>query len=69
MTSQEMPEAPLWSVDDLASYLGVPVATIYKWRHTGEGPAGYRIGRHVRFDPEDVATWLESRRDDTPSER
>jgi hypothetical protein len=27
----------------------VPVATLYGWRHRGEGPAAYRIGRHVRY--------------------
>jgi excisionase family DNA binding protein len=54
---------PMWSVDDLAAYLGVPVATIYKWRTTGDAPPGYRIGRHLRFKPADVDQWLTERRD------
>ncbi|MGF7239344.1 MAG: helix-turn-helix transcriptional regulator [Frankia sp.] len=53
----------LWTVAELAAYLRVPTNTIYKWRHLGEGPKGFRIGRHVRFDPADVITWLESRRE------
>jgi excisionase family DNA binding protein len=56
--------ATLWSIDDLAEYLGVPVHTIYKWRQTGEGPVGYKIGKYLRFDPEDVYRWLATRRED-----
>jgi hypothetical protein len=29
---------PLWTIEDLSAYLSVPVATIYKWRRTGEAP-------------------------------
>ena len=38
----------LMTITDLSEMLGVPVDTLYGWRHRGEGPAGYRIGRHVR---------------------
>jgi hypothetical protein len=37
----------LLSIPELADYLGVPVATIYRWRYTRDGPVGYCIGRHV----------------------
>ncbi|WP_041253766.1 helix-turn-helix domain-containing protein [Frankia sp. EAN1pec] len=57
----------LWTIDDLANFLGVPVATVYKWRHAGEGPPGYRIGRYLRFDEKEVMDWLETRRS-TPGE-
>jgi NAD(P)-dependent dehydrogenase (short-subunit alcohol dehydrogenase family) len=36
------------TITDLSEMLGVPVDTLYGWRHRGEGPEGYRIGRHVR---------------------
>ena len=39
----------LMTIADLSEMLGVPVDTLYGWRHRGEGPAGYRIGRHVRY--------------------
>jgi excisionase family DNA binding protein len=39
----------LLTITDLSEMLGVPVDTLYGWRHRGEGPAGYRIGRHVRY--------------------
>ncbi|MBE3205712.1 MULTISPECIES: helix-turn-helix domain-containing protein [Parafrankia] len=52
----------LWTANDLARYLGVPINTIYKWRSTGEGPPAYRVGRYLRFDAVDVADWLEKQR-------
>jgi len=53
----------LWNVQDLAEFLDVPVATIYKWRTSGEGPHGFRVGRYLRFRESDVLEWLETRRD------
>ncbi len=51
----------LLSVQDLADYLGVPVATIYGWRHRGHGPPGFRVGRHLRFRTSDVTHWINQR--------
>ena len=51
----------LMSVQELADYLAVPVKTIYAWRYHGEGPRGFRIGRHVRFRWHDVQVWLADR--------
>jgi hypothetical protein len=39
----------LMTITDLSEMLGVPVDTRYGWRHRGDGPRGYRIGRHVRY--------------------
>jgi len=49
--------------EELSSLLAVPVATVYRWRSRGEGPPGFRVGRHVRFRVEDVERWLDQRRD------
>ena len=49
---------PLLTVQELATYLGVPVATIYGWRYRREGPTGFRIGRHLRFRRSDVEDWI-----------
>ncbi|MGH2718639.1 MAG: helix-turn-helix transcriptional regulator [Actinomycetota bacterium] len=57
-----LPLSPLISVEELADILGVPVNTVYKWRHRGLGPAPIRVGRFLRFDPEDVRSWLEGRK-------
>jgi excisionase family DNA binding protein len=48
------------TTQELADYLGVPVATIYRWRYRHEGPRALKIGRHLRFRVEDVERWLDS---------
>lgn len=50
----------LLSADEVAEFLGIPVATLYQWRHKGCGPDAYRVGRHLRYDPAVVRAWLES---------
>lgn len=49
----------LLSVEDLSDILGIPVNTLYQWRSKGYGPQGRRIGKYVRYRPEDVETWVE----------
>ncbi len=51
-------QTPLLSPPQLAAYLGVPLATIYRWRSRHEGPCGIRVVRHVRYRAEDVEHWL-----------
>lgn len=53
------------TVEDLAEYLGLPVATIYKQRAEGTGPPGYRIGKYARWKRSEVEAWLETKRDET----
>ncbi|WP_432049568.1 helix-turn-helix transcriptional regulator [Verrucosispora sp. NA02020] len=48
----------LWSVSDVSAFLGIPVGTLYQWRHRRIGPRASRVGRHLRYDPADVRTWL-----------
>lgn len=55
-------------IEALAEELGVPVRTIYAWRSRGQGPRGYKIGKHVRFRRSDVEDWLE-RQADQPAVR
>ena len=38
----------LMSLTDVSEMLGIPVHTLYRWRYKGDGPVGYRVGRHVR---------------------
>ena len=42
----------------MSEFLGVPIGTLYQWRVRGEGPPAFKIGRHVRFDPDRVRAWL-----------
>jgi excisionase family DNA binding protein len=53
----------LLTLPEVAEILGVPVATLYRWRHRGEGPPGYRIGRHVRYRRATVDAWVETQAD------
>ena len=54
----------LMSLTDVSEMLGIPVHTLYRWRYKGHGPAGYRVGRHVRYRREAVEAWLEQRADE-----
>jgi excisionase family DNA binding protein len=54
---------PIWTVEDVASYVGLPVKTIYKLRAEGDLCPGYRVGRWLRFKRADVLAWFESKRD------
>lgn len=48
----------LWSVTDVSRFLGVPVSTLHQWRYLGRGPAAFRVGKHLRYDPDTVRRWL-----------
>jgi len=49
----------LMTINEVATMLQIPVGTMYQWRHRGLGPAGFRIGRHVRYRLTDVEAWLD----------
>ena len=48
----------LWGIKDVADYLDIPLQTLYQWRSRGFGPPGVRLGRHVKYRPEDVRAWV-----------
>ena len=56
-TAHPLPARYLTPVD-LADLLGVPLETVYQWRRKGTGPRGFRVGRHLRYDPEAVRRWV-----------
>lgn len=51
---------PLWTTDDVATYLRVPKKTLYEWRVKSYGPEGRRVGKYVRYDPEVVRAWFQA---------
>jgi excisionase family DNA binding protein len=56
--SREATEASeLWSINEVATYLGVPKQTVYCWRTSGYGPAGFRVGKHLRWRASTVIAW------------
>jgi excisionase family DNA binding protein len=48
----------LLSADEVADYLRVPVKTLYQWKWRGEGPPVRKIGRHLRYDADELRSWL-----------
>ena len=48
----------LWTAEETAAHLQIPKATLYQWRYLGIGPKAGRVGRHLRYDPEDVKAWF-----------
>ena len=60
-----MPTAsePLLSPQEVAEFLGVPVASLQTWRAGRRGPRVYKVGRHVRYRRADVERWLAQRVD------
>ncbi len=42
---------------EAARFLGLSLDELYRMRERGEGPPGYRIGRHIRFRWTDLHAW------------
>lgn len=45
---------------DLVEEYGIPEATWRWWRHRGEGPRSFKLGKAVFYDADDVSAWVES---------
>jgi len=52
----------LWTIDDVAEYLQVKNSVVRYWIHNERLPC-LKIGKHLRFDPEDVREWTYSQKD------
>ena len=46
---------------DVARITGLSVASVRRWRLLRQGPKYLKIGAVVRYKPEDISAWLESR--------
>ncbi|MFE6152372.1 helix-turn-helix transcriptional regulator [Streptomyces sp. NPDC057889] len=45
--------------EDLVVMFSLPsVETVYAWRRKRIGPPAFRVGKHLRFDPIAVRTWI-----------
>ena len=53
----------LLGVEELADYMGVPKATLYKWNSEGTSPPRYRIGRRILYRLDEVDDWIEAHRE------
>lgn len=50
----------LWSTQELADFLNLPIQTIYQWRKRNYGPPGRKMGRHIRYRRSEVERWIDS---------
>jgi excisionase family DNA binding protein len=64
-SEQPAKRRPLATAKEVAAYLGVPLATIYVWKHRGIGPKVHKVGRHLRYRWAEVDAWLEKQTVDT----
>jgi predicted DNA-binding transcriptional regulator AlpA len=48
----------LGSTMDAAGYAGVSTRTLIRWRSLGLGPAYIKLGRHIRYQKQDLDAWL-----------
>jgi len=53
--------ARLWTAEETSQFLGIPVSTLHQWRYFAKGPNAFRVGRHLRYDPDVVRLWLVER--------
>lgn len=51
----------LFDERDVARVTRMSVASVRRWRLLRRGPKYIKIGAAVRYKPEDVSAWLESR--------
>ncbi|MGE2731410.1 helix-turn-helix transcriptional regulator [Mycolicibacterium vaccae] len=52
----------LLRTSEVSEQTGIPVATWRWWRHRGEGPRSFKLGRTVFYDATDVAAWIETQK-------
>ena len=55
----------LLKISDVSKVAGLPESTIYQQRHrrVGLGAVAIRVGRHLRWRPEDIEAWLDEQSD------
>lgn len=58
----------LLNESSVAKQLRCEVKTLQAWRCRGGGPPFIRVGRLIRYSPDDLQRWIESRRCASTSE-
>lgn len=51
----------LWDEEKVAAFSGCAVSSLQKRRLRGDGPQFVKLGRLVRYRPEDVRAWIAAR--------
>lgn len=48
--------------NEVSAATGIAPGTLRYWRHCGIGPRSFKLGRLVRYDPQDVQDWIDSQK-------
>jgi DNA-binding transcriptional MerR regulator len=56
-----MPDEPLLDETPAAEQLGLPPRTLRTWRSRGKGPPFVRLGKRVKYRPQDLRAFVEQR--------
>jgi hypothetical protein len=51
----------LRTVQEQSEHLQVPIATLYQWSYLKIGPPVIKVGRYLRYRPEQTDQWLDER--------
>ncbi len=54
------PPSELLTIAEAAQLLRAPVATLRYWRHLGNGPHSFRLGRRVLYRRDDLHVWIDA---------
>ena len=57
-----MNDDQLLTITETAELFRAPIATLRWWRHTGQGPRSFKIGRRVTYRRSDLESWIEAQR-------
>lgn len=50
----------LWLIEDVAEFTTIPISTLKLYVATNQIPS-IKIGRHRRFDPEEIRRWIKKK--------
>jgi predicted DNA-binding transcriptional regulator AlpA len=47
---------------ETSEVLGISIKTLYDWHHRGVGPRMFKVGKHLKVDPDDLAAWIDEQK-------
>lgn len=68
MEEKERTPEKLMTLQEVADYLQIKERTIYQWAQLGKIP-GFKLGNIWRFKREDIDTWIEEQKQNTPRKK
>lgn len=55
----------LLRLNAVAELIGVAPATLYSWRHRGEGPPSFKLGENVVYRESELDKWIAAQEEAT----